>query len=146
MTSLSGLNNLVDGGFLPVLFGWEITAAAAEPLMKKTHCLAGSMVLPDVEFLYISPPLRIGGRKGMGKKLNNYFKASARSAGRRRLMCVRIARIKMRLKMKCRYATLRKTVPVFHRMCIAHMNFSDKYIIIKSCLFLFFMPSMQHYC
>ena len=31
-----------------------------------THCLAGPMVLPDVELLYMSPPLRRRGRRGVG--------------------------------------------------------------------------------
>ena len=92
------------------------------------------MVLPDVEFLYMWPPLRKGGRVGMGQKLNTCFKASARSDGRRRRMCINILLTPMRSKIKCGSDTLRKTVPVLHSMCKAHMNFIDKYIIIKSCL------------
>ena len=38
----------------------------------------------------------------------------------------------MRSKSKCGSPTLRQTVTVLHNMCIAHMNFSDKYNIIKS--------------
>ena len=56
----------------------------------RTHCLAGSMVLPDVEFLYMSDPLIRGGRRGIVQRLNTCFKASARSAGRRRHVCVQI--------------------------------------------------------
>ena len=75
--------------------------------------------------------------KSMGKKLNTCFKASARSSGRRRHMCVRIVRKPMRSKMKCGSVTPRQTVTVLQSMCIAHMNFSAKYIRIKSC-FLYF--------
>ena len=81
----------------------------------------------------------------MGQKLNTCFKVISRSAGRRRHMCVRIVHTPMRSKIKCGSATLRQTVPVLHIVCIAHMNFSAKYIRIKSC-FLFFMPSVHHYC
>ena len=48
MTPLSGLNNLVDGGFLPGPVRWGVTDAPTEPLIITTHCLDGSMVLPDV--------------------------------------------------------------------------------------------------
>ena len=82
----------------------------------------------------------------MGKKLNNFFKVSARFAGIRRHMCVRIVRTPMRSKMKCGPAILRQNVPVLHGMCIAHMTLSAKYVIVKSYHFLFFMPSMHHYC
>ena len=34
----------------------------------------------------------------------------------------------------------------FYIMYISYMNLSAKYIIIKSCLFLFLMPLMYHYC
>ena len=67
MTPRSSLNNLVDGGFLPGLVRWEVIAAVAEPLLTTTHCLSGSMVLPDVELLYISPPLRRGGKRWTGR-------------------------------------------------------------------------------
>ena len=76
----------------------------------------------------------------MVQKLNSRFKASARSAGRRRHMCVRIVRTPMRSKVKCGSATLRQTVPVLHITCIEKMTLSSKYIIIKSCFYLFFMP------
>ena len=66
-----------------------------------------------------------------GKKLNTCFKASARYSVIRQHMCVRIVRTPMWSKMKCGSATLRQTVPILHRMCIAHTTFSDKYIIIK---------------
>ena len=104
-------------------------------LMTRTYCLAGSMVLPVVELFYMSPPLIIGGRRGMVNRLNTCFKASERSSGRRRRMCVWSVQTQMRSKMKCGSATLRQTVPVFHSTCIAHIPFSDKYIIIKSCFF-----------
>ena len=58
----------------------------------ENHCLDGSMVLQDVEFLYISHPLRRGGRRGMVKRLNTSFNVSARYSGRRRRMCVHIVR------------------------------------------------------
>ena len=38
--------------------------------------------------------------------------------------------------MKCGSATLRHAVLVLHSICIAHMTFSDKYITIKSCLYI----------
>ena len=79
--------------------------------------------------------LRRGGRKWMGQKLNTCFKASARSAGRRRHMCIRIVRTPMWSKMKCWSDTLRQTVTVLYSICIAHMTLSAKYIIIKSCFF-----------
>ena len=106
-------------------------------LMTTTHCLDGSMVLPDVELLYMSPPLRNVGRRGVVHRLNTCFKASARSSRRRRRMFVRIVRTQMKSEMKFGSATLRQTVPFFHRMCIAHMTFSDKYIRIKSCFLIF---------
>ena len=68
----------------------------------------------------------------MVQKLNTCFKASARSARRRRHICVQIVWIPMRSKMKYGYATIRQTVPVFHSMFIEYMTLSDKYIIIKS--------------
>ena len=64
-----------------------------KPLMTATYCLSGSIVLPDVELIYMSHPLRRGGRGGMGKILNTCFKVSAKSAGRRQHMCVHIVRI-----------------------------------------------------
>ena len=42
--------NRVGGGILLTLM--------TKPLTMKTSCLAGSMVLPDVEILYMWPPLR----------------------------------------------------------------------------------------
>ena len=108
-----------------------------KPSMAKIHCLDGPMVLPDVELLYISPWLRIGGRRSMGQRPNTCFKASARSAGRIWHMCVQIVLTQMRSEMKCGSATLRKTVPVLHSICTAQMTFSDKYIIIKSFYFYF---------
>ena len=71
-------------------------------------------------------------RRGMGQRFNNCFKASARSAGRRRQMCVRSVRTHIWSKMKCGSANLIKTVPILHSMKIAHTNFSEKYIMIKS--------------
>ena len=71
----------------------------------------------------------------MGQKFNTCFKDSERSARGRQHMCVRIVRTPMRSKMKCGSVTLRQTVHVLHRMCIAHMTLSAKYIIIKSFLF-----------
>ena len=38
----------------------------------------------------------------------------------------------------------KKTVPVLYSMCIAHLNFSGKYIIDKYYIYIF-MPSMQHF-
>ena len=76
-------------------------------------------------------PLRRGERRGMGHILNTCFKASERSSGRRQHMCVHIVLTQMRSKMKCGSTNLRKTVPVLHSMCISHMTFSKKYIIIK---------------
>ena len=63
--------------------------------MARTHCLAESMVLPDVEFLYMSPPLIRWGRRGLRQRLNTFINASARSSRRRRCMCVRIVRTQM---------------------------------------------------
>ena len=114
-------------------------------LMTRNQCLTGLMVLSDVELLYISPPLRRGERREMVQRLNTCFKASARSPEKRRRMCVQIVRTQMRSKIKCGSATLRQTAPVLHIVCVSHMNFSDKYIRIKS-RFYIFMPSMQHYC
>ena len=74
----------------------------------------------------------------MGQKLNTCFKEIARSAGRRRHMCVQIVHTPMRSKMECGSATLRQTVPVLHSMYIAHMTLSAKYIIIKSCFYYFY--------
>ena len=125
--------------------GVQLLTVMKFTLMTRTHYLAVWMVLPYVELLYMSPPLRIGGRCGMGQRLNTCFKASTRSAVRISCMCVQIVRTPIRSKMKCGSATLRQTVPVLHSMCIAHMTLSAKYIIIKSC-FLIFMPSMHHYC
>ena len=54
-------------------------------------------------------------------------------------MCVCIVPTPMRSKMKCVFYTLRQTVTVLHSMCIAHMTFSEKYIIyIFSYIFSFF--------
>ena len=117
----------------------NIVDSDEKTLMMTTPCLAGSMLLPYVELLYMLPPLRRGGRKGMGKKLNTCFKASASSDGRRRRMCVRNVRTQMRSEMKYDSATLRQTVPVLHSMCIEHMSFSDKYIIMEICfLYIFY--------
>ena len=63
--------------------------------MTRNHYFSGSMVIPGVEFPYMSPPIIRGGIIGVGKRLNNCFKASARSAGKRRRMCVRNARTQM---------------------------------------------------
>ena len=67
--------------------------------------------------------------------INTFFKASKRYCGRIQRMCVRIVRTHMRSKMKCVSTNLIQTVSVLHSMCISHRNFSDKYIIIKSCFF-----------
>ena len=120
-------------------------------LMKKTsttttNSLYGAMVLPDVELLYILSPLRRGVRRGMGQIPNTCFKASARSTGIRRSMCVPIFQKQMRPKIKCGSEILRRSVTVFHSICIVQMTFSDKYIIVKSLYIYIFMPSMQHYC
>ena len=112
--------------------GGILMTLRTKTLMMTPPCLDGSMVLPDVEFIYMWPPLRRGGRKLMGQKLNTCFKASARYARRRRHMRVRIVWTPMRSKMKFGSATLRQTVPVLHRMRISHMNLSAKYIWIKS--------------
>ena len=87
---------------------------------------------PDMELVYISPSLRIRWRGVPGQRLNNSFKASAGSTKRRRCICVRIVRTRKRSKIICGSDTPRQNVPVLHRMCIAHMNFSDKTIRIKS--------------
>ena len=126
--------------------GGQLLTLTMKPLMTRTNCLDGSMVLPDVEFLYMSPPLKRGGIIRMGQRHNTFFKAIARSDGRRWRICVRILRTHMRSKMKYGSVTSRKTVPIFHILCIAHMNFSEKYIIIKSLYIYIFMPSMQNYC
>ena len=67
-----------------------------------------------------------------GKDTQYLLQASARSAGRRRHMCVRIVQTYMPSKMKYGSATISQTVPVLHSMCIAHATFSEKYIRIKS--------------
>ena len=85
----------------------------------------------------MSPPLRNVGIRGVVHRLNTCFKASARSSRRRRRVFVWIVRTQMKPEMKFGSATLRQTVPFFHIMCIAHMTFSDKYIIIKSCFLIF---------
>ena len=74
-----------------------------------------------------------------------FFKGSLRSVRRRQLTYVWIVRKQRWSKMKCCSTTLQKTGLVLHSMCRSHMNFSDKYIMIKP-FFEFFMPSMQHYC
>ena len=101
-----------------------------------THCLAGSMVLPDGELIYISPPLVIGGRRGMEHILNNCLKASESSALRRQHMYVQIVSTLARSKTKFESDTLRKTVHVLHMIWISHMEFSEIYIIIKSCFYI----------
>ena len=106
--------------------------------MTRNQCLARSMVLPGVELLYMSPPPRRGGIRGMVKRLNTCFKVIARYSGRRRHICVRIVLAQIQSELKCGYDTLRQTVPVLHSICIAHMTFSDKFIIIKSCFYTFF--------
>ena len=102
--------------------------------MARTYCLSGSMVLPGVELLYISPPLRRGGIRGVRQRLNPCFTMSARSSGRRWRMCVWNVQKQMRSELKFGSATLRQTIPVLHNMYIAHTTFSNKYIIIKSCI------------
>ena len=97
------------------------------------------MVLPDLENHNMGPPLRRGGIKGMGHKLNTCFKASERSSRRRQHMYVQIVRTPMRSKMKCRSTTLRQNVPVLHSMYISHMTLSAKYIIIKSFLWIIYV-------
>ena len=57
-------------------------------LMTRTQCLAESIVIPGVKFLYRSSLLRRLGRIVMVQRLNICFKASARSSGRRLRMCV----------------------------------------------------------
>ena len=49
--------------------GGKLLTVMTIALLTRTHCLAGSMVLPYVEFIYISPPLRIGGRRGTEQRL-----------------------------------------------------------------------------
>ena len=113
----------------------NIVDSDEKTLTMTTPCLAGSMLLPYVELIYMLPPLRRGGRKGMGKKLNIFFQWSERSFGRIQHMCVRIVQTPMRSKMKCGSTTRRQTVPVLHSMWIAHMTLSTKYVRTKSCLF-----------
>ena len=86
----------------------------------------------------MSLPLKIGVRRRIVQRLNNLFKASARSAGRKLRMCVRIVQTQMQSKIKCGFTTLRQDVPILHRIFIAHMTFSDKNIIIKP-YFLYFL-------
>ena len=76
----------------------------------------------------------------MGQRLNTCFNASARSYKRIRHLCVWNVRTQMRSEMKFGYSTLRQTVPVFHSICISHMTFSGKYIIIKPCFLYIFIP------
>ena len=106
--------------------GGILLTLMTKPWMMTTHCLGRSMVLPDVELLYMGPLLRRWQRRGMGHKLNTCFKTSARSNRRIWNMYVRIVRTLMRSKMKCGSVTLRQTVPILHSLCIAHMNFSAK--------------------
>ena len=103
--------------------------------MTITPCLAQSMVLPYFKLIYMSTPLRLGGRRAMGHRLNNFFKASSKYGKRRRGMYVHIVWTQMRSKMKCGSATLIQTVSVLHSMCTSHMTCSEIYIIIKSCFF-----------
>ena len=100
-------------------------------LVMRTHCLTGSMVFPDVWLFYMSPPLIKGGIIGIVQRLNTLFKASESSSGRRQNICVRIVRTHLRSWMKYGSTTPKQTITVLCTMCIAHMNFSDKFIIIK---------------
>ena len=109
------------------------------PSMTRTHYLSGSMVLPGVELLYISPQLITGGRIWMRKRLNTCFKANERSAGRRQYIFVQNLRTQMWSEIKYGSATLRQNFPVFYSMCISHMNFSEKYIRTKSCFYLYIL-------
>ena len=95
-------------------------------------------------YLYLTPTKKRR-KKRDGTETQYLLQGKSRSAGRRRHMCVRIVRTPMQSKMKFGSATLRKTVPVLHNICMAHMTLSAKYIMIESC-FLVFMPSMHHYC
>ena len=78
-----------------------------------------------------------GGRRGTGKRLNTWFKESSRSSGRRKHVRVQNVQTQMRSEIKYEYIKQIWTVHVLHSVCIAHITFSDKYIIIKSCFYLF---------